>query len=117
MAEIIAGLRDSYWAVMRACLQFGGRSRRELVWSFLVVVLVLTIAAFVLDPAIALIWGHFIGFRLVVRVIHALPNAALLVRRMHDIDRAGWWMFWPPVALKALVENWTSGANRFGGGP
>jgi uncharacterized membrane protein YhaH (DUF805 family) len=49
-----------------------------------------------------------------------VPTLSLCVRRLHDLDRAGWWLllFFAPVANFALVVWWcmrgTDGYNRFG---
>ncbi len=34
---------------------------------------------------------------------HALPNIALTVRRLHDIDRTGWYILWAGIALGMML--------------
>lgn len=53
-----------------------------------------------------------------------LPSIAVTVRRLHDIDRSGWWYWLYFVPLVGLVltlvwncERGTRGANRFGPDP
>jgi uncharacterized membrane protein YhaH (DUF805 family) len=53
-----------------------------------------------------------------------LPSLAVTVRRLHDIDRSGWWFFisFAPIVgqlvmLIFLCTSGTKGANRFGMGP
>lgn len=53
-----------------------------------------------------------------------LPGIAVGVRRLHDIDRSGWWLliiFVPIIGVIAVIY-WaclkgTDGANRFGPDP
>lgn len=53
-----------------------------------------------------------------------LPNIAVCMRRLHDIDRTGWWllmMFLPIIGWIVLLvfycQPGTAGANRFGEDP
>lgn len=53
-----------------------------------------------------------------------LPSIAVVIRRLHDIDRTGWWIllgFVPIVGTIVLivffVQRGTTGANRFGPDP
>ena len=49
-----------------------------------------------------------------------VPTLSLSVRRLHDLDRAGWWLllFFVPAANFVLVVWWcmrgTNGYNKFG---
>ena len=97
---------------------FAGRApRAEYWWSMLFIVIVEAIlgAVSVIEPSIG---GILIGiFGLVI----ILPSISVMVRRLHDIDRSGWW-FWielVPVVGIILLLVWfctkgTSGPNRFG---
>jgi uncharacterized membrane protein YhaH (DUF805 family) len=52
-----------------------------------------------------------------------LPGLALLVRRLHDVGRSGWWFFITftiigiPVLFYWLVRASDAGANKYGEGP
>ncbi len=61
---------------------------------------------------------------LAVDLVFLLPTLAVTVRRLHDLDRSGWWMLLGgvPVAGWAILFVWvckkgTMGANRFGADP
>jgi uncharacterized membrane protein YhaH (DUF805 family) len=66
---------------------FSGRSSRSAYWWWILFYVLVFIAASILDgvvntPAISiLVWLGFF-----------LPNLAVLVRRLHDTDRSGWWV-------------------------
>ena len=53
-----------------------------------------------------------------------LPGLAVAVRRLHDVDRSGWWLllaFIPLIGIIVLIVWWctegTRGPNRFGPDP
>jgi len=108
---------------------FEGRSRRAEYWQFAGAVLVLL---FVFGAAG--VWAEGAGgdavdaavslsFAVIVLSL-AVPVVALRVRRLHDINRTGWWVlvaFIPLVgsvalAIAALFDG-TPGPNRFGPDP
>jgi len=66
---------------------FSGRSSRSAYWWWILFYVLVAIGVSILDAAagtgvIAIIVG--LGF--------FLPNLAVLVRRLHDTDRSGWWV-------------------------
>lgn len=110
-------LTDGYRCSMRRWSEFSGRSDLSEFWSFVIVYLPLCFAAALIDAVISAAVGNFRGFRIVVSLVHVLPNLALISRRLHDMDRRAWWMFWPFVAVKGLYVQGTPGPNRFGPEP
>ena len=36
-------------------------------------------------------------------LVHLIPGVAVSVRRLHDIDRTGWWILLPAVALVVMT--------------
>jgi len=66
---------------------FSGRSSRSAYWWWILFYVLVIIGASILDAAAktpifaGLVWLAFF-----------LPNLAVLVRRLHDTDRSGWWV-------------------------
>ena len=66
--------------------------------------------------------GSFVGILyLIWSIALILPNLGLAVRRLHDIDRTGWWIliaFVPLVGVIVLIVFWatpgTQGDNKHG---
>lgn len=63
-------------------------------------------------------------FALVFSLATFIPSIAVSVRRLHDIERSGWWLFISLVPLFGIIlliywfcKRGTSGENRFGGDP
>ena len=98
---------------------FAGRARRSEFWWFFLLYVVAGLVGTVLDavtglPVFALL--AFLGL--------FLPLLSVLVRRMHDIDRRGWWYFisfvpgfGPGLLLSMLVTPSQPGDNRWGPSP
>jgi uncharacterized membrane protein YhaH (DUF805 family) len=92
---------------------FSGRASRSELWWFLLFTLLVSAGAGIIAEAI----GALVYLALL------LPNLAVQVRRLHDVDKSGWWlliMFIPLIGLILLywfVLPSTEGANEYGEGP
>lgn len=102
---------------------FSGRASRSEFWYFALFCL---LAAFVLGIVDVMVFGSLVEdgitplsnlFSLAILI----PQIAIAVRRLHDIDRTGWWylfLFVPVVGIITLLVFWcsqgTQGRNRFG---
>ena len=92
---------------------FSGRAPRSEFWWFFLFLTLILIPAALLAP-----------FGAVIIVPVLLPAISVEVRRLHDIDRSGWWVWLcllPPINLVVKLIWWTrkgtSGDNRFGPDP
>ncbi|WP_127144283.1 DUF805 domain-containing protein [Pelagibacterium montanilacus] len=116
---------NAYLDGMRRYVDFRGRSTRSQFWLFTLFYLLLLCAGLLLDAMIGTLDAEGNGvIGGVVVLAHLIPSLSVLVRRLHDIDRTGWWaliMLVPLVGLIVLlvfaVTPSTSGANRFGPHP
>ena len=117
---------DWYLAVLKKYAQFGGRSRRKEFWFFTLFSALISMALGFADSVLGLpTIGDSYG---VLAALYSLfiffPNIAVIVRRLHDQDRTGWWaliMFVPIVGILVLiyfmVQDSKPGDNRFGPNP
>ena len=101
---------------------FSGRASRSEYWFFY---LFLIIADIGVDIADTLIFGdaEFAPINLIFFLGVLIPTVAVSVRRLHDIDRTGWWglLLLTVVGLLVLLY-WNlkpgdEGENRFGNNP
>lgn len=117
----------------RRYFEFSGRSRRMEYWMF-------TLFGILVNAAITVVFGRtaytsmgsFVWFdtRLnavgdIVSGLFALfsliPSLAVMVRRLHDVDRSGWWLLlvflpilgWFVLFIFTCLDG-TRGPNRFG---
>jgi uncharacterized membrane protein YhaH (DUF805 family) len=56
-------------------------------------------------------------FYIVFSISLALPVITVGIRRMHDVDRRGWFLLIPIYSLVLLISKGTEGRNRFGDDP
>lgn len=105
---------------------FSGRARRKEFWFFYLFYFTFTLLVAGLDVAL----GTFVGetgvgvFFCLFGLAMALPSNAVIVRRLHDTGRSGWWWFVgliPTVGLLWLavlmVLDGEAGDNHFGPDP
>lgn len=125
----------SHWMVepLRKYATFGGRARRAEYWWFALFYGLILIAATVLDVAVlgqsapedAPFGPPGIGLAGSLAVFAFLiPSIAVSIRRMHDLDRSGWWVLvgLTPIIGSIILLIWfctrgTQGANAYGEDP
>jgi uncharacterized membrane protein YhaH (DUF805 family) len=99
--------------------KFDGRASRPAFWWWVLFVFLVGIAANIIDLAIgAPVFSAIVGLGLL------LPNLSVSIRRLHDIDRTGWWVLiwlipligWI-VLLVFYLQQGDAGENRFGAPP
>ncbi|SFU03605.1 DUF805 domain-containing protein [Sedimentitalea nanhaiensis] len=99
---------------------FSGRAVRPEYWWFALFLLLCSLAVNIVDYSIfgdSTLQPLSLLFSLAV----FLPSIAVGVRRLHDIDRTGWWMLiglLPIIGFLVLlyffVQRGTAGPNRYG---
>ncbi len=99
---------------------FSGRARRSEFWWFYLFTFVVIIAGVVLDAVLGTS-GIFYGVTVLALI---LPNIAIAVRRLHDIDKSGWsyLLYFIPLAGFIIMivfscKEGTRGPNRYGADP
>jgi uncharacterized membrane protein YhaH (DUF805 family) len=123
---------------MRQYADFHGRARRTEYWMFSLVLLVIGAGSQALDwwlfgvplnpftvPAADTLVSVQIGWiGLLVTLVTLVPGVAVQVRRLHDIDRSGWWSLLVLVPVLGWIGLWGLSAlagdghpNRFGPDP
>jgi uncharacterized membrane protein YhaH (DUF805 family) len=99
-------------SVLTKYATFSGRASRSEIWYF------------VLFYFLAVVGLQMLGGGMLVGVLQLgliIPSLAVQVRRLHDIDRTGWWLligFLPLIGVIVLIVFMctapASGRNRFG---
>lgn len=115
-----------YIEVLKKYAVFNGRARRKEYWYFILFHMIISLVVGVIDGLTGSFSGE-VGVGL-LGAIYALalliPSIAVIVRRLHDTDRSGWWILISLIPLIGtivlivfLVLDSTPGANRFGENP
>jgi uncharacterized membrane protein YhaH (DUF805 family) len=106
---------------------FRGRARRSEYWWFNVFLFLVVFVGVILT---ALVGGRgssanvaFSGFIAAFYLLSAIPALSVSVRRLHDIDRSGWWLLLGFVPFGGIVLLFWSlldsqeGPNKYGPDP
>lgn len=91
-----------------------GRASRSEYWWFFLFCLIVNTVAMLIGPKI----------QMITYLILFLPSLTVLIRRLHDTDRTGWWVLillipiiGILVILYFMIIEGTKGPNRFGNMP
>ena len=82
-------MRDNY-------ANFSGRARRKEYWMFVLVQTIVMIGLMILDSVLGLdfeLQGISLGYGylyLIGIIVHFIPSLAVVVRRLHDVGKSGW---------------------------
>jgi uncharacterized membrane protein YhaH (DUF805 family) len=97
---------------------FSGRAARSEYWFWTLFSVIVNVVAGILDAVSGIgIIGAIVSLALL------LPSIAVAVRRLHDLDRTGWWLLitFTGVGIILLIiwdcMKGTTGPNRFGADP
>lgn len=117
------------WMLMplRRYADFSGRSRRKEYWMFTLGVVIATLVLAIVEGVLGLS-GMVAGVYGPISTLFFLglivPSIAVQVRRMHDLDKSGWWVLialipfiGSIVLLVFMCLEGTRGENRFGSDP
>ena len=112
-----------YFGCLRKYIDFSGRARRMEFWMFHLVnlaiafILQLTAAASPTDGVAEFVTVSFV-------LVMLLPGVAVLVRRLQDTGRSGWWLLLVAVPLLGTLTLWfftfldsQPGPNKYGPNP
>ena len=115
-----------YIAVLKKYAVFDGRARRKEYWMFVLFTIIFGVIAIALDNITGLaskdlgVGLFYVLFALAV----LLPGLAVMVRRLHDIGKSGWWVFINLIPiiggiwiLVLLATDGQPGDNQYGTNP
>lgn len=115
---------DWYLKVLKNYVGFEGRARRKEYWMFTLFSVIVSIILAIVDAAMASSADSVGVLGLLYSLAVLLPSLAVSVRRLHDIDKSGWWLLivlvpliGAIVLLVFAVMEGTRGSNRFGPDP
>jgi len=115
-----------YLEALKKYAVFGGRSRRKEYWYFVLFSLIVSLVLSAIDALLGTfssstnvgLLGGIYGLAIII------PSIAVSVRRLHDIDRTGWWVLISLVPVIGTIVllvfaalEGTPGENRFGPNP
>jgi uncharacterized membrane protein YhaH (DUF805 family) len=110
-----------FMAALKKYADFSGRAQRSEYWYFFLFYLLIYLGLIVAGQVIGNL-GSILALLFLLAMM--IPSLSVGVRRLHDIDRSGWWLlisFIPLIGAIVLivfaVQDSQSGDNRFGSNP
>jgi uncharacterized membrane protein YhaH (DUF805 family) len=115
-----------YLEALKKYAVFSGRSRRMEYWYFVLFNIIVTVVLALIDTLLGtfnIVQG--VGLLSGIYSLAVLiPTLAVMVRRLHDIDRTGWWILINLIPLVGTIvllvfalTPGTPGSNRYGPDP
>ena len=110
----------------RKYVVFSGRARRSEFWYWILFTTVVSLVLTIVDVALFASSSEYTSgpFSSLFSLATLLPSIAISVRRLHDLDKSGWWLllsFIPLIGFIVLIiwfaSRGTEGDNRFGPDP
>ena len=117
-------------------VNFNGRARRKEFWMFQLYLIIIATICIILDNILGTVLtvdAGPVGLGLIVLpfgwlyflcgIFHFLPALSVLVRRLHDVGKSGWWYFivFIPIVnfwlLYLLCKDGDNGENSYGNNP
>jgi len=112
-----------YIECLRKYADFSGRARRREFWMFHLFYLVFALVVGFVEGWLGFA-GRIVGPLSVIYILSMIvPSSAVAVRRLHDTNRSGWWLWISlvPIAGFALLYFWAQdgqrSANQYGPDP
>jgi len=109
-----------YLEVLKKYAVFSGRARRKEYWYFVLFSIIVSIVLASIDAVIGSV-GLLSGLYCLAVLI---PSVAVFVRRLHDTDRSGWWIFIGLIPLVGFIVllvfmalDSSPGDNQYGANP
>jgi uncharacterized membrane protein YhaH (DUF805 family) len=118
----LMGFVESISSGFRNYANFAGRAPRSEFWCWVLFAILVSLAAVVLDEIIDAA-GHSRPFHFIAGLMVFIPTISVSVRRLHDINRTGWWRLLVFTGIGDLLlliwdcTKGTDGPNRFGPDP
>ncbi len=85
-------------AALKKYAVFSGRARRKEYWMFVLFYMLFSIVFSIMD---AVIGTYFITA--IYALVMIIPSLSVMVRRLHDTGRSGWWFFISFVPLVGAI--------------
>jgi uncharacterized membrane protein YhaH (DUF805 family) len=122
-------MTEAVKTVLSKYATFSGRAKRPELWWFVLFMFLVNLGLTLIEGAVL---APILGFdafsedagqplTMISSLIFLLPSLAAMVRRLHDVDRSGWWyfiVFIPVVGFLVLIfwatRPGTEGSNQYG---
>ncbi len=118
---------ESMLLPLKRYAEFSGRSRRSEYWMYFLFTIIVIVGLSMVEAVLGMggmVGGIYGPLTTLYILATFVPNIAVGIRRLHDIDKSGWFLLLGLIPfvggiilLVFFVMDGTRGANRFGPDP
>ena len=101
-----------YLTALKKYAEFNGRARRSEYWYFALITTIISLCL-----SLSLENTGLKVLSLVYDLFTVVPSIAVAVRRMHDVNKSGWWSLCPIYNIILAFRPGTEGPNEYGNDP
>ncbi len=107
-----------YLSVLKKYAVFHGRARRAEYWYFFLFNVIIEIVLSIIEGLAGIAPEADLSILASIYQLAVLiPTIAAGVRRMHDVDKSGWYLLVPIYSLVLALTDGTKGNNKYGSDP
>ena len=106
-----------YFEVFKKYAVFNGRARRKEYWMFFLFNLIVSFIIGILDGMSGNSGAGQMSAGMVYSLATIVPSIAVGVRRMHDVNKSGWFLIVPFYNIILAFTPGTKGDNQYGSDP
>lgn len=106
---------NEYVKAFKNFANFEGRASRKEYWMFFLFNLIISYGLQILGVAMKMSFLSILG--IIYSFVALLPSIAVAIRRMHDVDKSGWFCLIPFYNLILAATAGTPGPNQYGQDP
>ncbi len=107
-----------YFEALKKYAVFSGRARRKEYWMFFLFNIIIGFLLRFIEGMAGINPGSYEGLLAIIYQLAILiPSIAVGVRRMHDVNKSGWYLLIPIYNLILACTDGTKGDNKYGSDP
>ncbi|GMR18917.1 MAG: hypothetical protein BMS9Abin34_039 [Patescibacteria group bacterium] len=107
-----------YLTVLKKYAVFSGRARRAEYWYFVLFNIIIALVLGLIEGVAGIASGTDESvLNAIYQLAILVPSVAVGVRRMHDVNKSGWFLLIPIYNLILAVTDGTKGDNKYGSDP
>ncbi|MFA5230712.1 MAG: DUF805 domain-containing protein [Candidatus Paceibacterota bacterium] len=100
-----------YLKALRRYSEFNGRSSRKEYWVFNIIN---SVIIYIIFNVLGLNLSKALSYLFIYDIIIFIPSIAILIRRMHDVGKSGWYSLIPIYNLISTFKKGDIGDNKYG---
>jgi len=106
-----------YFEVLKKYAVFSGRSQKKEYWEFFFLNIIITFILGFADSVIGVTYGQVSLLTAIYSLAVLVPSISVTVRRMHDVNKSGWYSLVPIYNFILTLTSGTNGDNKYGPDP